>query len=470
MSDPKTCDERAPLTTAELRLLEYFADGIQDERRLHQFEKYAIGTYRVPQALKKLRDGRKNPDIPTFSVVNSLLHAAVLRLPSLNVLEEQLAVPEFQRLLGHRARKGKKTFSADTIADVLDTLDIPQLEATVVDVIKKAERNKAFRDDTFGTFRTVAIDGWEPFCSYKQHCDGCLTRMVKRKVRDEDTGEMMEKKVTQYYHRFVVAFLIAPRLDMTLAIEPVLSRDLREDLGVKEARHEGELTAALRLIDRLHEDYGRFIDAFALDGLYPCGSVFTKLKKYRYGAFVICKKKKSDPYRFANEIWDQRERPDAVDVDPITGEKVEFWELENVDALSSFDGSVNMLKAVVTRRNGKKSTWVMAILGKATRASRMVALRIVRARWHIENTAFHQWVTKWNLDHCYRHTPNAITAVMHIWMLAFNLMQLFFYRRLKKARRGRPVTDTFTAIIRSMWIDLGYIRTPVPWNLLPDSS
>jgi hypothetical protein len=77
----------------------------------------------------------------------------------------------------------------------------------------------------------------------------------------------------------VVAFLVAPKLDLTLAMEPVLSSDLREDLPLKKARHEGELTAALRLIDRLHKDYGCFIDAFALDGLYPCGPVFEKLRR-----------------------------------------------------------------------------------------------------------------------------------------------------------------------------------------------
>ena len=450
-----------------MRLLDYFAEGVEAGHRLHQFEKYAIETYRVPQALKKLSDERRDPKIPTFAVVNSLLHAAVLRLPSLNVLEQQLETPEWQKLLGHRVRKGKRAFSADTMADVLDGLNIPQLESAVVGLVKKAERNKAFRDDTFGIFRCVAIDGWEPFCTYKQHCEGCLTRQVKRKVRNED-GELVEEKVTQYYHRFVVAFLIAPRLDLTLAIEPVLSSDLREDLKPKQARHEGELTAALRLIDRLHEQYGRFIDTFALDGLYPCGPVFTKLKQYRYGAFIITKNKRHDPYRFAEEIWQTRDGPDVVERDPITGEKVEFWELDDVDALSSFDGSVRMLKAVVTRNNGKKSTWVMAIVGKARRASRLMALRILRARWHIENTAFHQWVTKWNLDHCYRHTPNAITAVLHIWTLAFNLMQLFFYRRLRKARRGRPVTDTFKVMVLNMFRDLAYLPTPVPWEALED--
>lgn len=355
------------------------------------------------------------------------------------------------------------------MADVLDTLEIPGLESAVVDLMKKADRNKAFRDDMFGTFRTAAVDGWEPFCSYKQHCDGCLTRRVRIKNRNED-GEWVEEEVTQYYHRFVVAFLIAPTLDMTLAIEPVLPADLREDLGDKEARHEGELTAALRLFDRVYQSYGRFIDAFALDALYACGPVFQKLQQYRYGAFIITKRKNADPYRFAEEIWQVRAGPDSIEYDPITGEKVEFWELDNVDALKSFEGSVKMLKAVVTRKNGKKSTWAMAILGKARKASRLVSLRIMRARWQIENTAFHQWVTKWNLDHCYRHTANAVTAVMHIWILAFNLMQLFFYRRLRKARRGRKVTDTIQRVIRRFWIDLGTLAEPVPWDALNDTG
>lgn len=457
------------MTPGELRLLEYFDDGVKQERRLHQFERYAIGTYRVPQALRKLRDDRCDPDIPTFSVVNGLLHAAVLRVPSLNALEYELEQPEFQKLLGHRVRKGERTFSADTMANVLDGLNIAELQSTVVDLVKKAERNKAFRDDTYGIFRTVAIDGWEPLSSYKQHCEGCLTRQVKRKVRDDD-GQWVEKKVTQYYHRFVVAFLIAPTLDITLAIEPVLSIDLREDLSDKEARHEGELTAALRLIDRLHRQYGRFIDAFALDGLYACGPVFTKLKQYRYGGFIVAKKKKDDPYRFAEEIWKHRDGPDSTEIDPVTGETVEFWELDRVDALKTFDGSVKMLKAVVTRKNGKKSTWVMAIVGKACRASRLMALRIMRARWHIENTAFHQWVTQWNFDHCYRHTSNAITAAMHIWILGFNLMQLFFYRRLRKKRKGRPVTDTFIATVRGMLRDLAYLKSSVPWDALDDTG
>ncbi|MBC7794194.1 MAG: hypothetical protein H7Z43_10845, partial [Clostridia bacterium] len=165
------------------------------------------------------------------------------------------------------------------MADVLDGLDVTTLRDQLSAIIHKAERNKAFRDDTYGTFRVAAIDGWEPFCTYERHCDGCLTRTVKRAADDGTT-----ERVTQYYHRFVVAFLIAPTVDMVLAIEPILSADLRDD-DVAEGRHEGELTAALRLIDQLHERYGGLIDALALDGLNACGPVLTKLTAYGYGGF-----------------------------------------------------------------------------------------------------------------------------------------------------------------------------------------
>jgi len=456
-----------------VRLLEYFDAGAEDGLRLHQFLRYAIDVYGLGRTLLKLTDGRRDPAIRTFDVVYSLLMAAVLRVPSLNALEGMLREQKWHQLMGHRGSKvrskNKGLFSADTMADVLDSLEVQTLQAALVEIIKKAERNKAFRDDTFGTFRCAAIDGWEPFCTYKRHCPGCLTRQIKLKSEDEDGNEVVEV-VTQYYHRFVVAFLIAPSLDLTLAIEPVRSADLRAEYGERDDGHEGELTAALRLIDRLKKDYGRFIDAFVLDGLYSCGPVFDKLAGYNYGAFVITKNKKKDPYRFAEEIWQIRDGPDEVTHDPVTKEKVEFWELDNVDALKTFDGSVKMLKAVVHRKNGKKSTWVMALLGKARRASRLAALRIMRARWHIENTAFHQWVTKWNLDHCYRHTPSAITSVMHIWSLAFNLFQLFYYRRLNKPRRGRKPNDTLAGCIRCFWMDLGSLTEPVPWHFITDTT
>jgi len=117
------------------------------------------------------------------------------------------------------------------------------------------------------------------------------------------------------------------------------------------------------------------------------------------------------------------------------------------------------------------STWCFAMIGKRARAvSRRTALKISRSRWHIENTAFHQWVRRWNLSHVFRHTANALMAVLLLWTLAFDLLQLFIYRRLKRPRRPQDGTDTIRHIVEIMLREVATLPEPVPWRALLDSS
>lgn len=48
-------------------------------------------------------------------------------------------------------------------------------------------------------------------------------------------------------------------------------------------------------------------------------------------------------------LWQTRDHPDVVANNPDTNEHVEFYQLKGVNALASFKGSVDMLKAVVTK-------------------------------------------------------------------------------------------------------------------------
>jgi len=236
---------------------------IDDSRgKLQQFEKYVCNVFGLPDLLASLVDTRRAPKISTFDVVNSLFHTALLRIPSINALEGDLKEADFQKLIGRRPTPEVKAFSADVVANVLDQLQLSGLRKANEEVIGKAERNKAFRDGSYSALRCVAIDGWEPFSSYDRHCPNCLVRRVKMKRR---TGELEE--VEQYYHHYVVALLLGPVIDVVLGIEPVLNEEARRDSDPEHVGHEGELTAARRLIDSLHDTYGGFLDAFVLDAL-----------------------------------------------------------------------------------------------------------------------------------------------------------------------------------------------------------
>jgi hypothetical protein len=111
------------------------------------------------------------------------------------------------------------------------------------------------------------------------------------------------------------------------------------------------------------------------------------------------------------------------------------------------------------------------VVGKrAQKASLHTALKLVRSRWQIENTAFNQWVQHWNLGRVYRHTPNAIMAVLLLWSFVFNLVQLFVYRRLKRERSPKDPCDTIINIVAQIFRDVGALLEPLPWWELADTS
>ena len=132
---------------------------IDDSRsKLQQFEKYVCNVFGLPDLLASVVDTRRAPKIPTFDVVNSLFHTAVLRIPSINALEGDLKESDFQKLIGRSPTPDVKAFSADVVANVLDKLELAGIRKANEEVIGKAERNKTFRDG-YGALRCVAGSG-----------------------------------------------------------------------------------------------------------------------------------------------------------------------------------------------------------------------------------------------------------------------------------------------------------------------
>ena len=456
----RCCREQDESLRRELRgaALPEWIEGSRS--KLRQFEKYACNVFDLPGLLGSLKDTRRRPKISTFDVVNSLFHTAVLRIPSINALEGDLKTEDFQKLIG-RQPTPEKAFSAEVVSNVLDKLELEGMRNANEDVIHQAERNKAFRED-YGALRCVAIDGWEPISSYKQHCPHCLVRKVKRKGADGET-----EVVEQYYHSYVVALLLGPVIDVVLGIEPVRSEEALRDTDPEHEGHEGELTAGRRLIDWLHETYGGFIDAIVGDALYANGPVMTQLTNHGYDGFLVLKKEKDEPLKDALKLWEIEGPCQSCD-DAERKEHVDFWDIDDIETLDSYQGKIRAVRAKVTKPDQEKPmTWCFAIIGeRARQISRQTALRIIRARWHIENTAFHQWTRYWNLSHVFRHGQNALNAVLLLWTLAFNLLQLFIYRRLGRSRRPKDPTDTIRHIVEVMLRELAVLPAPIPWATL----
>jgi hypothetical protein len=76
---------------------------LQSNGKLRQFERYACQCFGLASLLALQKDSRRAPQIPTFDVVNSLFHTALLRIPSLNALEGDLQDRDFPEPCGERS-------------------------------------------------------------------------------------------------------------------------------------------------------------------------------------------------------------------------------------------------------------------------------------------------------------------------------------------------------------------------------
>ena len=63
--------------------------------------------------------------------------------------------------------------------------------------------------------------------------------------------------------------------------------------------------------------------------------------------------------------------------------------------------------------------------------------KIMHKRWDIENNVFHQLKTEWHLDHCFLHSSTGVETVLMFMILAFNLMQLYFFRCIRNFRKKK---------------------------------
>ena len=61
--------------------------------------------------------------------------------------------------------------------------------------------------------------------------------------------------------------------------------------------------------------------------------------------------------------------------------------------------------------------------------------KIIHRRWDIENNAFHHLKTEWNLDHYFLHNPTGVETVLMFIIIAFNLIQLYFFRCIRGLRK-----------------------------------
>jgi hypothetical protein len=265
---------------------------------------------------------------------------------------------------------------------------------------------------------TVAVmDGHESHASYRRHCEACLSREIR-------AGETTR---TQYYHRHVTLLLLTRDLALPLDAEPVRPK-------------EDEITAALRLLERVLAAYPRAFDVVAGDALYADSRFFNYVVSRGKDAIAVLKDERRDLLVDARSLF-EHETPVC-----FTRGHVEYrcWDIEGFTTWPQVQAPVRVIRRLEHRTVRRQLTdqdekrvadWTWVTTLSKPRAATPVVVQIGHWRWAIENQGFNELATRWHADHVYKHHGNGILVFCLLAMLCLTVFLAFYRRDLKPAVR-----------------------------------
>ena len=349
-----------------------------------------------------------------------------VRIGSLNGLEEAF------RQCGRRTRWhtwfGGDLPSADRLGEVAALTNADDVR-TVLHAHYALRRRKKTLTPLPGGLRMLILDGHEMFASYLKCCPDCLEREITFKdgVR------------TQYYHRYVAAFLLCGGGRLLLDLE--LQR-----------KGEGEIAAAIRLLERLFQGYPRAFDLVAGDALYldptlcryvlQCGKDFMAVLKNE-NRDLIQDFRGLSPGTEPLELEYKNKHCSCRDVEGFNS----WTQLGSDVRVVSSEEIVSVRRQQTKEQETITSEWLWATSLSKEKVGTAAVLFLGHGRWKIENWGFNELDRHWHADHLYYHDANAILVILLLLFVAYNVFHAWLSRGIKPQLRQRYTVGHFVKLI-----------------------
>lgn len=341
------------------------------------------------------------------------------RFRSLNKLEGSKGSSEWRKLLKDRF---PSVYSIGRIASQVYLDEVRKANRNLYSVIR---RMKAL--SPIESFWIGILDGHEMITTRHCSCEDYLVRRVRT----------LDGKEEQYYHRYVTFLLAGLEITLLLDIEPI-------------HRGEDEVSAALRLIQRVCKNFLRAFKVVVCDGLYLQAKVFDLLDQYRKYIIAVLKDKNREIYKDANSLFPY------ISPERFRDGKTEYeiWDVDHLTSWKNYKKGVRVVKSwerTTERRHAANPVlsgekwetvvserswlWATNLPEKMISARKVVILG--HKRWQIENQGYNELVNLWHADHVYKHDANAIPAFLLFLFIAYNILNVFYNRNLKDPQLKR---------------------------------
>jgi hypothetical protein len=342
------------------------------------------------------------PQIGASLLLRVLLASRLLRQTSF------LAVEALVRSAARRRIGVRRSFGDDVLGYFTERLDVSRLRAAIIDVVRRAKRNKAFQESRrIG----LAIDGTRAGRTRGKRCDGC------RPVVNED------EEITGYGHDVVMISVVSADLTLPFDVEPYGPGD-------------SEYAAGQRVLCRSVEHLGcRFADYVVVDAKFATAPFLHEAGDA--GLKVVARLKDN-----LQELhWAARRRFVAQSPDSIfqhEGDLIEVWDREDFDPWESLRWET--VRVVRYRQNKPNGTVVEAYWltdFSISQAGSQAIFLMAKSRWQIENEGFNDAKNRYGFEHICHHHPNSLLINWLIIALTLTLERL--YRKRHLHRGNHPV-------------------------------
>ncbi len=245
----------------------------------------------------------------------------------------------------------------------------------------------------------------------------CL-EVIKKSCNECCTTTARNKK-TNHFHSAAFMSIVGS--------EPRLVLDFESYKGTIDSskKDEGELTVAKRLLSRVAKEHSKTIDVVVYDALALGSGWINHCNEHNITPIVHVKDNN------INSIKEVKIRVNQSIEKGAWFDEKRGCEVSAYEEKFNMDGVVEPLRFVkFTKKKTKVDRSQVLLVTTDFSIPLQTLYKMMHQRWDIENSVFNKLKTYGALDHCFVHEPNAIEAILYLMIIAYNLMQLFIFRRL----------------------------------------
>ena len=350
------------------------------------------------------REKNKKIKIKASTTAKMLFMGMFCREKSINQIVEKV----------HKRKKYRNLFYKKEIIpkmhgfrDGIKDINLEDLKQINKNIIRKAKKNKIYREGTIDRLVVVGIDGTENFGSYKKNWNNSFKCKVKNQKYINGKKEVIEEE----YHKQINVFarIVGKRPGIILGYEKITCNG-------NEGKQEYEPNVGIKLIEKLKKQYGAGIDVIVGDAIYLNEKVIKAIKKEKYIGVFRLKENNRKIYEDAKGLFKIKKSNEFK----YKGQKIKY-------CTDIFEYRGNKVKVIKYIEQEEKEIYVVctdADLNEKT------INKIIHARWDIENEGFNELKNGWNMKHCYMADEKGIDVILQMIIMSYNLWELYLYGHL----------------------------------------